>query len=511
MIHDGVRGGRYIAAVDMGTNSFHMIIAETTPDGSFRVVDRMKRWVRLGDGVDRRGCLDEAAVTRMLESLAYFQRLAQSYGAGLQCVATSAMRDARNRKEIARRIRRELGLSVDIVGGEEEARLVFQGVRAGGYIGAAPALVIDIGGGSTEIIIGNEQGMRVAESLDMGARRYSRLFFDDQKYKPHQLRQCRQAACSKIQPLAGGFRSYPVAAVYGTSGTIRKLAEILAVFSGHEAGTRLCLADLRERRSALIEAVRRGGLPADLEPERRTTLVAGAIILEAVMEALGVTDLRVCHSALREGIVYDRLESGGQLPDHPLLAAVESMVSRFAIDREQAARVTATARAIFACHGTHLALDEEARRLLMAACRLHEIGLAISHKRIHLHGAYIIGHANLTGITQRQQQMLSAIVRFHRKATPTAAHACFRGMDKEDARITMALAAMLRLAAALNRTRDGVAAMPQFEERKKAWHWRFDDAWYARNEVSIWNAEKARRALSRLLGKPIVLRRKGDS
>ena len=504
---EGRAAGKHVAAVDMGTNSFHMIIAETTAQGTFRVVDRMKHWVRLGDGVDSHGRLDEDATLRMIESLRFFKQLAEGYNAPMHCIATSAMRDAPNRHEIARRIFDELRLDVEVVSGEEEARLVFQGVRSEGCIDEATAFVIDIGGGSTEIIAGDRNGVLAAESLDMGARRYSRHFFANQKYTPRQLRQCHQAAASNIQSVASEFKRFKAHAVYGTSGTIRKLAEIVALFHGRDDATRLALADLKSIRSKLIDAVKHDRLPDAIEPERRATLVAGAIILEEAMDAAQVRSLRVCPSALREGIVYDRIETSGRLPAQPIMASTNNMVKRFNLDRGQIKRVARTAELIFTAYAELLGLDEEAKLLLDAACKLHEVGLTISHKRTHLHGGYIIANANMTGITQRQQQMLAAIVRFHRKAAPTAKHRDLKSMREKDVETTKALAAILRSATALNRTKDGDAALLAIEEKNKAWRWLFEPEWYDRHEVCIWNTHTEKRPLNRLLGKPIQLKK----
>ncbi len=501
---------KHIAAVDMGTNSFHMIIAETTAQGAFRVVDRMKHWVRLGDGVDSRGRLDEAAITRMIESLTFFKQLAESYDAHLHCIATSAMRDAPNRNTIAQRIRRELELVVEVVNGDEEARLVFQGVRSEGYIGDDPSFIIDIGGGSTEVIVGNSEGLLVAESLDMGARRYSRQFFSNRVYNTRKLRRCSHAAASKIQSVASEYRAYEIGSVYGTSGTIRTLSELTALFCGREDVTHLSLEDLKSIGPKLIKAIEKESLPGTIEAERKDTLIAGSIILEEVMSALKIKSLRVCPSALREGIVFDRMETSGRLPSHPIKASTNAMVKRFGLDREQIKRVTKSAEKIFNAYADQLNLNNEARRLLMAACQLHEIGLVISHKKIHLYGGYIIANANMTGITQRQQQILAATVRFHRKASPSAKHVDLKNMRDKDTRTSMALAAILRMAAALNRTKDGEAAAPCFEEKKKAWQWIFDDQlWFDQHEVCIWKATQEKQPLSKLLGKPIELKRAG--
>ncbi len=498
--------GHHIAAVDMGTNSFHMIIAQTEAHGAFRIIDRMKHWVRLGDGVDKRGRLNEEAIQRMIESLRSFKQLAQSYDADIHCIATSAMRDAPNRNAIAKRIRRELGLVVEIVGGDEEARLVFQGVRSEGHITSTPAHVIDIGGGSTEIIVGDNTGVLIAESLNMGARRYSRRFFAAGNYTKRQINMCRHAAASKIQSVASAFHAIDVQAVYGTSGTIRALAAITALFQQHDDTSHLRLKDLKKNMPTLIAAVKSNRLPTSVEEERKNTLVAGSIILQEVMQALGIQSLRVCFSALREGIIFDRMASSGRLPSRPIKAASQAMAKRFNLDKTQIKRVTTTAEIIFNAYATPLNLNDEAYRLLIAACQLHEIGLSISHKKIHLHGSYIIANSNLTGVTQRQQHMLAAIVRFHRKASPNKKHTMLKHMRSQDMQTTIALAAILRLAAALNRTKYGEPASPHIVEKKKAWHWLLDKAWFETHEVCIWNANQEKRPLTKLLGKPIQLK-----
>jgi len=503
--------GKHIAAVDMGTNSFHMIIAKAEAHGAFHIVDRMKHWVRLGDGVNARGRLSEEAIGRMLESLKFFKQLAESYDAEMHCIATSAMRDAPNRHAIAKRIRQELDLVVEIVNGEEEARLVFQGVRSEGYIRDEPAYIIDIGGGSTEVIVGNKpDGVLAAESLDMGARRYSRQFFAEGNYTALQVKKCRAAAASKIQAVASEYKPFEVHAVYGTSGTIRSLAEVVASFYKHEDSTHLTLRDLKQVLPKLIDAVKQGTLPSSIEPERQATLVAGCLILKEVMRALRIKSLRICPSALREGIIFDRIASTGRLPSRPIKAASKAMAKRFNLDRTQIKRVTQTAEIIFKAYTTPLDLNEEAYRLLIAACQLHEIGLTMSHKKIHLHGSYIIGNSNLTGITQRQQQMLAAIVRFHRKNSPSNKHLVFKGMRSKDTRVTIALAAILRLAAALNRTKSGEAAQPEIIEKKNKWLWLFDAQWFDEHDVCIWNGEQEKRPLIKLIGKPIHLNKKDN-
>jgi len=266
------------------------------------------------------------------------------------------------------------------------------------------------------------------------------------------------------------------------------------------------LEDLKSIRHQLIQGVKDDTLPGEVEKERQATLVAGSIILEEVMAALNIQSLRVCPSALREGIVFDRIETSGRLPLQPIRASSSSMAKRFNLNQGQIQRVSTTAEHIFNAYAEALQLNEEAHRLLLAACQLHEIGLTISHKKIHLHGGYIIEHSNLTGITQRQQQMLAAMVRFHRKTKPSPKDAVFKVMRSSDVDTTISLAAILRLAAALNRTKGSTTAIPTIVERKTAWHWFFEQDWYEQHEVCVWNANHEKLPLSKLLGKAILLK-----
>ena len=501
--------GGYIAAVDMGTNSFHMIIAQLLETGSFKVVDRLKHWVRLGDGMDRRGRLDEEAVERMLDSLRQFKQLAGGYNAPLCCIATSALRDAPNRASILNRLLLELDVHVDVVSGQEEARLIFQGVRSEGHVSDKPIRIIDIGGGSTEVMAGNNSGLMVAESMDMGARRYARMFFADKKYRQSDIDRCQHAAAMKIQSVSSEYEEWEKAPGIGTSGTIRALATLNAEWREGDDDSRLKLKHLRTLLPRLVECCCKQTGLENMEPERRDTIVAGAIILIEVMSALGMKSLNICLSALREGIVFDRVEAHGELPVQPMQAAVKSMARRFAVDRVQSARVMQTSRHIFNTYAEQLELDEEAAELLDEACTLHEVGLGVCHKRMQLHGGYLITHADLTGITQRQQQMLAAIVRFHRKQKPSQKSVELKGLHPFDVQSVVRLAAILRLAAALNRTKSGPAAMPEISRYRRGWQWRFKAKWAARHEVCIWNSDEEKQPLSKQLGVSIYLMSEG--
>jgi len=494
-----------LAAVDVGTNSSHMIIASLSEGGAFKVIDRQKHWVRLGDGLDKKGRIDQAAIERLIESLSYFKQLAASYQAPLICIATSALRDAVNQPEIIAEVKKQLGLRLDIVSGREEARLIFQGVRAEGHIGEDPVQIVDIGGGSTEVVVGTHTGILAAESLDMGVRRFARKYFPTQQYKPRHIKACRLEASSRIQAVVSALQHKKISTSIGTSGTIRAQAALAVALVEAPVPHSIHLKDLRTMLPLLIDGCRDGTAFPGIDSERLATLVPGNIILQEVMSALDIQTLNLSQNALREGIIVDHAKSRGGSPTHAMQAAVAAMVKQFNLDTKQIERVNVTTDHIVRACQKPLELGNEALELLHAACSLHEIGLCVSHKHMHIHGAYMVSHADITGVTRRQQQILAAVIRFHRKAKPRKQHREFLGMGSDDVKLAFKLAAILRLATALNRTKQGQPAQPIIKEAKRGLLWQFEPDWWPRHEVCILNAREEKRPLEKLLNHPIRL------
>ncbi len=492
-----------LAAVDVGTNSSHMIIVNLSGGGAFKVVDRLKHWIRLGDGLNKKGRIDRPAIERLLKSLSYFKQLAETYHAPLICIATSALRDAVNQAEIIAEVKEQLDLRLDVVSGQEEARLIFQGVRSEGHMGEAPIQVVDIGGGSTEIVVGTRSGVLAVESLDMGARRFAHKYFSDGKYTNRHIKSCRQDASGRIQSVTSALQKWEVSLTIGTSGTIRAQAALLKKLAGVRQSHSIRLKELRAMLPLLVDRMQRSESFPGVDAERLPTLVPGNLILQEVMIALGINELELCQSALREGIIFDRMESFADFPTQPMQAAMVAMVERFNLDVRQIERVTSTAKQIFDLCCQPLNLSDEDLELLQSACGLHEIGQCVSHKRMHIHGGYMVRHADLTGFTLRQQQILSATIRYHRKAKPRCQHRELQGMSSDDVKRVFGLAAILRLATALNRTKRGLPAQPVVVNSKRGLRWCFDAQWWLSHEVCIWSGREEKRPLEKLLGTSI--------
>ncbi len=442
---------RVFAAVDLGSNSFHLVVARLR-HGELEIIDRLQEMVRFAGGLDDEGRLTAEATERALACLARFgQRLRGVCADSVRAVGTSTLRRARNRGEFLARAEQSLGARIEIVSGREEARLIHLGV-AHGIAGDGPHLVVDIGGGSTELIVGEGQEPRRMESLHMGCVGISRRHFADGRITARRLAEAVTAARLELEPVESQFLGR-LRAVYGSSGTIGTIGAV-----AREAGwaaDAITPAALAKLRGALLAAgsVRRLRLPG-LSTERAPVFPGGVAILIAVFEALGIEAMRVSESALREGVLFDLV---GRIRHTDIRGrTVAALALRHAVDGAQAARVERTAHALFGQVAGAWGLGDDDAALLAWAARLHEVGLAISHSQYHKHGDYLVRNADLLGFSNTEQQLLAVLVRAHRRKFPAAEFEVFPKADAEKAR---RLALLLRLAVLLHRSRTP-AALP---------------------------------------------------
>ena len=440
------------AAVDLGSNSFHLVVARLRR-GELEIIDRIQEMVRIAGGLDAGQRLTPAAANRALACLSRFgQRLRGIPPANVRAVGTNTLRRARNRTQFLARAGRALGARVEIVSGREEARLIHLGVAHGLPVNG-PHLVVDIGGGSTELILGEGHEPRRMESLHMGCVGFSHRFFGDGRITARGLEAALTAARLELEPVEAVF---PVRgrAVHGSSGTIRAIIAVArAAGWAEDAITPRALARLR---SALVDAghVRRLKLPG-LDRERAPVFPGGVAILSAVFEALGIEAMRVSESALREGLLFDLV--GRKRHTDIRGRSVVALGTRFCVDGAQAARVEHTAKEILGQVARPWGLGEDDAALLAWAARLHEVGLAISHAQYHKHGAYLIRNADLLGFSTAEQLRLATLVRSHRRKFPEAE---FEALPPADAARTRHLALILRLAVLVHRSRAALGHPP---------------------------------------------------
>ncbi|MEG3050313.1 MAG: exopolyphosphatase [Thermomonas sp.] len=443
------RDGDMLAALDLGSNSFHMVVAQRVL-GQLRVVDRLRETVRMAEGLDGFGGMSAQAQERALACLSRFgQRIADIPPQHVRAVATNTVRQLRMPGQFLVPAEAALGHAIEVISGREEARLVYLGVaHAQPPEDGQLRLVIDIGGGSTECIIGRGMEPLERESLQAGCIASTRRFFPSGRLSKKKWKDALTEITAEFQQFASTYRSLGWDEAIGSSGTNKAIGEICAALKLTKGAiTAEALPQVRERllQADRIEDIDLPGLSAD----RRPIIAGGVLVLEAVFAALGLQRMQVSKGALREGVLYDLLGRGGA--DDPREVSVDALMRRYGIDAAQAARVEATALRLFDQVATTWGLDADDRRMLSRAARLHELGLTIAHSGYHVHGAYILEHSDIAGFSQQDQRLLSSLVRTHRRGIPRSA---FELIPDRLLANTRHVAALLRLAVLLHRAHE---------------------------------------------------------
>lgn len=433
-----------IAAVDLGSNSFHMIVARPV-HGRLLILDQMREMVQLASGLDANHCLDARTQRRALACLRRFgQRLRDMPAGSVRAVGTNTLRQATNAQRFLQRAEPALGHPIEIVGGQEEARLIYLGVASTVAVDAGRRLVIDVGGGSTECIVGRGLEPLEMESLGVGCVGLSRAYFPQGRISRAAFVEAELAAGLEFQAIEQKFRALGWQTAIGASGTVKAAGE-LARLLGEKGGiTGSGLAAIRERLIHAKSVRRLKNL--GLRPERAAVLPGGIAVLMAAFEALGIAHLEVSEGALREGVLYDLL--GRMHHDDIRERTITALCEDYRVDQIHARRVEATARGLLAQVAERWGIGAEGALRLGWASRLHELGLAISHSQYHRHGAYVLRHADLPGFSRSDQEWLAALVGAHRRRFPEG------GFDSlPDPQQALRLAILLRLAVLLHRAR----------------------------------------------------------
>lgn len=439
-----------IAAVDLGSNSFHLIVAKLHED-ELVVMDRLRESVRLGAGLDDRKMLTPESQANALACLDRFgQRLRNLPRGSVRAVGTNTLRLARNANEFLNQAQAVLGHPIEVIAGREEARLIYLGVAHGLEARDEHRLVVDIGGGSTEVITGKGFEISHRESLHVGCVGLTNRFFSDGKIKKKRLKAAEVEAKLALQPVSRLFRETPKDRSIGCSGTVKAIRSICQQQGWCERGiTHHAMEQLREYFYGIsrFEDLDLRGLSED----RRNIFVGGAVVLWAVFDLLNIEEMEVSEQALREGVLYDLI---GRIEHIDVRQrSVESMASRWSVDLEHAGRVEQTAVDLFNQAAESWNLTREHLDMLRWAARLHEIGLLISHGQYHKHGAYVATNADLAGFSRNEQQILSTLIRSHRRKIPLGT---FQQLVEDSRAPTLWLCVLLRLAVLLQRGREDI-------------------------------------------------------
>ncbi len=470
---------RPVAGIDIGTNSIHLLVAAVDTElRTFSVLLTEKSTTRLGERDPETGDLSPESIERAFTTLRHCRELAASHGVDpgdVVTAATSAVREAPNGRDFLQSIQEQLGLDVDLVSGPEEARLIYLGVLSGMAFGDQPHLILDIGGGSTELVLADGRDARVLTSTRVGAVRLQRDFVREEPLPAKRVEFLRAFIQGSLEPavlqvhqqLQAGEQPVMVA----TSGTAMAIAALAAAedprpplrMQGYRV-SRQRLDQLVERLLGLTPAQRRA-LPA-LNERRAEIIVPGALILQTAMEMLGAAELVICERALREGLIVDWMLRNDLIVDRFAFQSsirqrtVLHLAQRYKVDVPRAERVAAYAQSLYTqSQGLLHSDDGGGRQLLWAAAMLHSCGQHINTGAYHKHSWYLIRHGELLGYSDSEHLMVAAIARYHRRSLPKKRHESWQLIEgREQRRTVAAMALLLRLAVALDRRPEPVLA-----------------------------------------------------
>ena len=444
-----------LAAVDLGSNSFHMVVARYS-HGQLVIIDRLREMVRLAAGVEENGRIDKEVANRALACLERFgQRLRDMHADSVRVVGTNALRVAHRKQAFLERAREALGHPIEIISGMEEARLIYSGVAHTMPSEPGRRLVVDIGGGSTELIIGEGLTPLELESLQMGCVSLSERFFRDGKISAKRVDRARVAARLELEPVQAAFRRRGWDRCAGSSGTVRAIGE--AIQELNPQARTISAAGLEDTLKYMVEAghIRELRLPPITE-DRRPVFPGGVAIMAAMFDVLGPDEMHIAEGAMREGILYDMV---GRFTDEDARErTVRAMQHRYHVDGAQAERVGATVLDFLGqTRETWRLSDPLADLSLKWAAALHEIGLDVSHSGYQRHGAYLLENADMPGFPRGEQLLLARLVGSHRRK--------FAQQGLEDLippwdRSALYLIVLLRLAVLLHRGRSPAALPP---------------------------------------------------
>jgi exopolyphosphatase/guanosine-5'-triphosphate,3'-diphosphate pyrophosphatase len=503
-----------IAAIDLGTNSIHMIVVRIRPDLSFEVVDREKEMVRLGaGGLDGRS-LTPTATTAALQTLAKFRRLADSHNVDeIVAAATSAVREAENGGDFIAEVERRTRIKIRVISGTEEARLIHMAAVYGVHMGGNPAVVIDIGGGSVEVTLGTASHLTHARSFKVGVIRLTERFVQSDPLSSRDERRLVKHINKEIGEYLDGISERRFDRVIGTSGTILSLGALALTEDG--------VTDpegIRNRRvsAKLIHRIRKRLSGVDLEarlkmdgldPRRADIAVAGSILLDTILRRLGAEDVTLCDLALREGLVLDYIHRNTatirkveRYPDVRRRSVVE-LGERCGYSPAHARHVAALALSVFDQTRAVHKLGDQEREWLEYGALLHDAGVHISYERHHRHSYYLIKNGELRGFDPQEIEIIALLARYHRQATPKKSHEGYGLLKGVLRRTVRTLAAMLRLAEGLDRSHAQVVTAIDVVPKGDAYLMRLRAAGDA--ELELWAAHRHAEPLERVLERPL--------
>lgn len=505
-----------IAAIDVGTNSFHMVVASVTTRGVLRIHARTKETVRLGSSGGDMKLLTSDAMSRGLATLKRFTSEANQHQAFIRAIATSAVREALNKDEFLDRVLEETGVTIEVVSGIEEGRLIYLGALHALPIHSKRTLVLDIGGGSTETVIGFKGEVTYVHSAKLGHIRMTARFFPKGVASTDAIEECRQAIRGDWATVFQSLIEYGFEAAVGSSGTIMTIATMALVMHDKRIpeslnGVRIPRADLLASIDAIVGArsvSARQALPG-MDPRRADVVLGGALILEQAVLGLNIQELVVSGYSLREGVVFDTIQKQRDINQYHHLShlryqSVDYLCDLYQVRRQHAEHVKDLSLSLFDDLLVEHRLGDRERELLEAAALLHDVGYHISADQHHKHSDYIIRNSTMPGFTNDEAELIANVARYHRKSHPKKKHENFIRLPEEEQQVVRVLASILRVCEGLDRRQQQVVRTVRAEVTADTieifLHTTADVP-----DIEIWGAERRKGLLEEVFSRNVSL------
>lgn len=507
---------RKLAAIDIGTNSFHLVIVELSENGKFDIIDSEKEVIRLSEGSSGDiKVITEESIQRAINALKKLSGIAKSHNAEIKAIATSAVRESTNKVEFLKRVFHETGVKIEVISGIEEGRLIYLGVLQSVPIFNKRVLCIDIGGGSTEFVIGYKGKILYADSLKLGAVRLTRKFFPDTKISSSGVNECTKWVEGVISPIARIIRKNKIDLVIGSSGTIMSAG--LMIKALEEENSSLVILNNYQFSYNSLKKVLKNILNKKttaqrkkikgLDEKRADIIPAGIIILSTIFEKLHFSEMTISGYALREGIILDSINKdlpyGKQtLSNNIRSQSVEQLARSCNYDYNHCCHVADLSEQIFVQLSKLHQLDDQYIEYLSVAAKLHDIGFHIAHSKHHKHSQYIIVNSELLGYNENEIRSIACVARYHRKSHPKNSHDEYMMLPKEWRIIVNKLSAILRVADALDRTHNSLVNKINVKTSQNSTTFSVDNS---QNEIEIelWSLDRKKQLFEQVFGKKV--------
>ena len=487
---------RLVAAVDLGSNSFHLIVAAIESNGSIKIVDKIKEMVRLGAGLDEKNILDEVSQQRALDCLSRFsQRLQNIDSRDIRIAGTNTLRIAKNKNKFIKRAKKVINHKIEVISGVEEARLVYHGVIYSLSEHKNNRLVIDIGGGSTEVIIGKNKKPIKLKSIAAGSTSITKQFFDNCDITKASIKKAELFVMQEFEEIREEYLEAGWDQAVGTSGSIRSISKVL-LLTGLTDGT-ITKPALKQLIDTLVKFGSINKIKLDgLTNERQPMFIGGVVVLNSLFKILKIKTLTVSDGALREGLMLDIV---GRIQHRDIRTlSVEQMAERFSIRASHADNIIKTSNYLLKkINHTWIDQDNGLKQMIHWAAQLHEIGLSIAHSRYQNHSGYLVQNSNMPGFSIQEQQLLSVLVRNHRKSILLDD---FESFSKKQRKKLFHALIILRLAIIFNRSADESMQTGDYQvaAKGKTISLKFSKQWFEESALTITDLQSEAKYLNQI-------------